>query len=106
MAPPNLWLIPGLPLAAAVITALLGPRLLRRQSHWPCILGVVGAGVLSFLVMIDVVRGGLPVVDHVTWFAAGDVSLHFNLRADGLTAVMLVTVTFVSSLIAIFSIGY
>jgi NADH-quinone oxidoreductase subunit L len=101
-----LWLIPLLPLAAAVITAFLGPRYLRRESHAPCVLAVITSCVLSVLVMIDVVRGGTPITGQVTWFAAGDVSVHFNIRADGLTAVMLVAVTFVSSLIAIFAIGY
>ena len=37
---------------------------------------------------------------------AGDVHANFSLRADGLTAVMLVMVTFIGSLIAIYSAGY
>src|SRR5262249_829067 len=41
-----------------------------------------------------------------TWFQVGNVDVTFSLQADGLTALMLVTVTFVSSLIAIYSIGY
>ena len=35
--PELLWLIPVFPLLAAVITGLLGPRVLRERSHWPCI---------------------------------------------------------------------
>jgi NADH-quinone oxidoreductase subunit L len=53
---PYLWLVPTLPLAACVITAFFGPRLLRRQSHWPCILAVVGSFVVSVLVLSAVVR--------------------------------------------------
>lgn len=103
----QLWLIPLLPLAAAVVTALLGPRFLRKQSHWPCIIAVIASCILSFAVMADVIRGNIPVVGQdIIWFAAGSADIHFNLRADGLTAIMLVTVTFVSSLIAIFAIGY
>src|SRR5262245_20951900 len=49
-----LWLIPALPLAAAVLTAVLGPRLLRQQSAWPCVLALAGSCVLSFLVLIQV----------------------------------------------------
>src|SRR5262249_20021305 len=41
-----------------------------------------------------------------TWFRAGDVDVRFLLRADPLTALMLVMITFIGSLIAIFSIGY
>jgi NADH-quinone oxidoreductase subunit L len=106
-----LWLIPALPLAASALTAALGPRWLRQQSHWPCVLGAVGACVLSFMTLIAVARGfpaeGVSgAYRYYEWFSAGDVSVGFSLRADGLTAVMLVTVTFIGSLIAIYSIGY
>ena len=40
-----LILIPALPLAAAILVALLGPKLLKDQSHWV----VIGALGLSFL---------------------------------------------------------
>src|SRR5687767_3968797 len=100
-----LWLIPALPLAASALTAALGPRWLRQQSHWPCVLGAVGACVLSFMTLIAVARGfpGEGLHGFHTYyqgFSAGEVSVGFSLRADGLTAVMLVTVTFVGSLIA------
>jgi NADH-quinone oxidoreductase subunit L len=43
-------------LAACVLTAFLGPRLLRRQSHWPCILAIIGSFVVSVMVLSAVVR--------------------------------------------------
>lgn len=43
---------------------------------------------------------------YYTWFQAGPVDVTFALRADGLTAIMLVTVTFIGALIAIFAVGY
>jgi NADH-quinone oxidoreductase subunit L len=103
---PYLWLIPLLPLAASVLTAFLGPWLLRRHSHWPCILGALGSCVLSFWVLVAVVHGGPQIQTYPTWFQAGSVDVGFTLRADALTAIMLVTVTFISSLIAIYSAGY
>ena len=39
-------------------------------------------------------------------FQAGDVNIGFALQADGLTAVMLMVVTFIGLCIAIYSIGY
>jgi NADH-quinone oxidoreductase subunit L len=133
-----LWLIPALPLLASALTALiafLGPPALRRQAHWPCILGAVGACVVSFFVLAAV--SDLPRLEgesgerspgaverateehaqaapgaheyikrSYTWIHAGEVDVGFELRADGLTAIMLVTVTFISSLIAIYSVGY
>src|SRR5262249_6668008 len=41
-----------------------------------------------------------------TWFRAGDVDVGIWFRADALSAIMLVTVTFISTLIAIYSVGY
>jgi NADH-quinone oxidoreductase subunit L len=114
---PYLWLIPALPLAACVVTAFLGPRLLRRQSHWPCILAVAASCALSVLVAAAVYQAGQPGADgeqpykfYYDWISAGEapysVELGFTLRADALSAMMLVMVTFVSTLIAIYSAGY
>jgi proton-translocating NADH-quinone oxidoreductase chain L len=104
---PYLWLIPVLPLAASVLTAFLGPRL-RQQSHWPCILATLCSCVLSLWVLAAVAQGGREIAPppYFTWFQAGSVDVGFTLRADALTAIMLVTVTFISSLIAIYSAGY
>ena len=101
-----LWLIPVLPLLAGVVTALAGPRWLRNQSHWPCIIAAGCSCVLSFFVLNAVADGFYNAKEYYTWFEAGNVSIGFTLGADGLTAVMLVTVTLVGSLIAIYSIGY
>jgi NADH-quinone oxidoreductase subunit L len=104
-----LWLIPALPLAAAVLTTLVafGPRALRPHAHWPCTLATVASCVLSFCVLFAVAGQGETVPPpYYTWFRAGTVDVGFHLRADGLTALMLVTVTFVGSLIVIYSAGY
>src|SRR5262249_45473030 len=115
-----LWLIPALPLAASAITAAFGPRLLRRHSHWPCILATIGSCILSAIVLLSVweSHGQIEWQKDLTWFSVEQVDVRatphvdkvldvsFNLRADSLTAVMLVTVTFIGSWIAIYSVGY
>jgi NADH-quinone oxidoreductase subunit L len=130
---PILWLIPGLPLAAAFLTAFLGPKLLRRHSHWPCILGAAGACVCAFITLSSVwqaarqAEGGegttTAVVRYATWIRVGvpasvvthdklpqawrhGVDIEFALRADPLSASMLAMITFVGTLIAIFAVGY
>jgi proton-translocating NADH-quinone oxidoreductase chain L len=103
---PYLWLIPVLPLAASVLTAFFGPRFLRQQSHWPCILATICSCGLSLWVLTAVAKSGLEIRTYYTWFQAGSVDVGFSLRADALTAIMLVTVTFISGLIAIYSAGY
>ncbi len=47
-------LIPALPLAAAIITAILGPRLLKEQSHLPAIAAMASSFVLSIALLITV----------------------------------------------------
>jgi NADH-quinone oxidoreductase subunit L len=45
-------------------------------------------------------------VEYYTWFRAGGVDVGVTFRADALTAIMLVTVTLISSLIVVYSVGY
>src|SRR5438105_12583351 len=113
-----LWLIPGLPLLAAALTAFLGPRLLRQHSHVPCIAAAAASCVLSVFVLLAVKDIGASgehqavataeeyVESYYTWFKAGTVDVGFTLRADALSAIMLVMVTFIGTLIAVYSAGY
>jgi NADH-quinone oxidoreductase subunit L len=117
-----LWLIPALPLLGSAAIAVLGRRVLREQSHWPCVLGAGGACLFALAVLVAVAndpvgpfRGAdlAPETDlpphlhtYCTWFQAGNVDVGLSLRADALTAIMLVMITFIGTLIAIFSIGY
>jgi NADH-quinone oxidoreductase subunit L len=107
---PYLWLIPGLPLLAAVGTTLT-TRLLRKQAHWPCVLAIIGSFVVSLLVFRTVLHEQATIVAYYPWFRVGEVGsggldIGMSFRADALSAVMVVMVTFVASWIAIYSIGY
>jgi NADH-quinone oxidoreductase subunit L len=117
---PYLWLIPALPLASAAITAVFGPGLLRRQSHWPCILATAGACVAAVMTFLAVYHGieaspsarPQAITVYYEWIKVGDagagrgVEAGFTLHADALSAMMCVMVTFVGTLIAIYSVGY
>jgi NADH-quinone oxidoreductase subunit L len=102
-----LWLVPGLPLLAAIVTALFGPKLLKQRSHLPTILGSAAACVCASVILISLLGTG-SAIDSLayTWFAAGNFEVTLSLQADTLTAVMLFTVTFVGTFIAVFSAGY
>ena len=122
--PTLLILIPALPLAAAVVTAVLGPKLLREWSHLPTIVALVGSFLFSFLLVLEVrsaaeqqesgaaAVGWEETVDLWQWAAVRDASgraafdVTITLRADSLSALMLAMVTFISSWIAIYSAGY
>ena len=123
-------LIPALPLLAAIVTALLGPRVLRTQSHWPAILGMAGACICSLLLLLAVRQQVAQPVEQVaptvgyeqvqslwTWArvpqavdagpeAGTDFQIDVSLRSDPLTVIMLVMVTFVATLVAIYGVGY
>src|SRR5262245_16326779 len=104
-----LWLIMLLPLAGSVLIAAVARRLFPAHSHLVCIAAAIGACAFSILAFIEVSGGdGRPMIigQNTPWISAGDVVVNFSLRADGLTAVMLVMVTFIGSLIAIYSAGY
>src|SRR5213595_1765479 len=87
-----MWLIPVLPAVGAVIIALFGPRFLKNQSHWPCVLSVAASALLSFGVFSAVHSEGLPQVEekpvhshsYGTWFKIGplDEAVRQQTRAD------------------------
>src|SRR3954465_6633963 len=103
-----LWMIPLLPLRARGVIAAVGRHWFPDKCHIPCIAGAVGACVFSILTFIAVAASDVsPILtgQNTPWISAGNVVANFSLRADGLTAVMLVMVTFIGSLIAIYSAG-
>jgi NADH-quinone oxidoreductase subunit L len=111
MSEPLLWLIPGLPLLGAAVAGLLGPGLLKRQSHWPVVLGCAGACAVALWVLARLIglhEGELHRITApaATWFSAGNVHVSYSIAVDPLTAVMLTAITFIGTWIAVFSIGY
>lgn len=103
-------LIPLLPLLASVTIAAAGRRWFPEQCHWPCIGGAVLAFVFALIVFVGVALNAgedmFLIGRQVHWISVGNLDANFSLRADGLTALMLVMVTFIGTLIAIYSAGY
>ncbi len=103
-----LWLIPALPLLAAAVISLT-PRSGRRLGSTLAI----GALALSFLVSCAALATALrdpaaKLVFNFTWFDLGPATagVRLGFLLDPLTALMCVMVTFVGTLIFIFSTGY
>ena len=102
-----------LPLLGAVLAGGLGRPLLRGRSHFPVILGVLGAVICSFVALFKINgqshNGGpiswmVPVYD---WLSAGGGTwFKVSFLFDPLTCVMLATVTFISLLVVIYSRDY
>ena len=63
--------------------------------------------LLSIIAFAQVAIGGLPItIDLARWIVSGDFEAMWRLRFDTLTAVMLIVVTGVSSMVHVYSIGY
>lgn len=80
--------------APAAKTVTTGSLFIGAALSWPIFLGFIAGGSHEYVV---------PVLD---WIHSGDLSVNWELRVDALTAVMLVVVTTVSSLVHLYSWGY
>ena len=100
-------LIVFLPLIGFLIAGLFGRQIGDRASQVVTSGLLVISAILSVIAFFDVALGGnsyrILVLD---WIYSGDLSIDWALKIDTLTAVMLVVVTVVSSIVHIYSIGY
>jgi NADH-quinone oxidoreductase subunit L len=96
-----------LPLLGAVIAGLFGRFLGDKGAEYTATLLLVAAAILSCFVFADVALGGnAKTIAIANFITSGDLVIDWSLRIDTLTAVMLVVVTVVSSIVHIYSIGY
>ncbi|GGM33587.1 NADH-quinone oxidoreductase subunit L [Promicromonospora citrea] len=102
------WLI-GFPLIGAAVL-LLGGRATDRWGHWLGVLASGAAAVVGFILLFRMI--GTPAeeraVDHSlgTWLSAGGLDVDLGLRLDPLSMTFVVLVTFVGTLIHIYSVAY
>jgi len=100
------------PLAGSLLagiwgTQLGGAGLGRRWSHSLTILGVFISFVLSVLTLQDVVVDGARFNQTLyTWMEVGGLKMEIGFMVDGLTAMMMCVVSFVSLMVHIYTIGY
>ena len=96
-----------LPLAGALIAGFFGRLLGSRASMVITSTFLVLAAVLSWVAFFQVGLSGQETrVELLRWVSSGDLDVSWSLRIDTLTAVMLVVVNTISSLVHVYSIGY
>ena len=96
-----------LPLLGALIAGLFGRVIGERASEIVTTAFLLLAAVLSWITFYQVGIGHAAFkVPVMRWITSGDLDVAWMLRIDTLTAVMLVVVTTVSSLVHLYSIGY
>ncbi|HEV2264841.1 MAG TPA: NADH-quinone oxidoreductase subunit L [Stellaceae bacterium] len=96
-----------LPLIAAFIAGFFGRWIGDRGAQLVTCLALVAAAVFGAIVFWSVAFGDHPrTVELLTWINTGDLQVHWALRYDTLSAVMVAMVTLVSAMVHIYSVGY
>ncbi|WP_135466457.1 NADH-quinone oxidoreductase subunit L [Crenalkalicoccus roseus] len=95
------------PLLGAAISGLFGRWIGDRVAQWSTVICMVLAAVCGIGAFAQVALGGQPTtVPIVTWMEVGGLEASWALRYDTLSAVMVMMVTFISTLIHLYSVGY
>src|SRR5689334_10491285 len=104
--------VPLAPLAGAALAGILGTtfggnRIGRTLSHTFTILGVLVAFILSAMTLKSVAVDGARFNQTIyEWMVVGGLKMEVGFLVDGLTAMMMCVVTFVSLMVHIYTIGY
>src|SRR4051812_757658 len=108
-----LWLILALPALGAVVLLIGGPLTRGAIDKWGHLLGAalpIGSFLVSLLLFFQLLgrdAGDRQVSQHLfTWFQTGGLKVGADLLYDPLSALFLLLITGVGSLIHIYSIGY
>ena len=96
-----------LPLLSAIISGFFGKIIGNKASQIVTSLFVSISALLSIYVFYDVINNGyINNVVIAKWISSGLLDVNWSIKIDQLSAVMLVVVTLVSSIVHIYSIGY
>jgi NADH-quinone oxidoreductase subunit L len=107
----QLWLIPLLPLLGFTINGLFGKRFSNTMVNAVAVGSVLASflWVVKSLNALGMFSGGLEetyVEHYFTWFQSGALSISVDFAVDRLTAIMLMIVTGIGTLIHIYATGY
>ncbi len=105
-----LWLIPALPLLGATINLLVGRRLPRALSSWLAVAFMAAAFGVSLSAVMNLLA--LPAEERVIhetlyqWIGVRDFSVNVAFWLDPLSAVMILVVMGIGTLIHMYAVGY
>jgi NADH-quinone oxidoreductase subunit L len=105
----NLYLLIVLaPLAGAIVAGFFGGRIGRVWSHRVTIAGVGISALLSLWVLYRFIWQDQPTFNGAvyTWLVSDGMHFEIGFLVDRLTALMMATVTFVSLMVHVYTIGY
>ena len=108
----TLLIVPLAPLLGSVLAGVFGTQfggnwIGRRLSHSLTILGVLVAFIVSAMTLKSVALDGARFNETLyTWMVVGGLKMEVGFLVDGLTAMMMCVVTFVSLMVHLYTIGY
>src|SRR6187431_2415178 len=107
LSPALLTVVPMAPLVGAILAGLFGKQIGRAGAHTVTILGVLISFLISAWVLWSVAVDGARFNRTIyEWMQLGGLKMEIGFLVDGLTAMMMVVVTFVSLMVHIYTIGY
>jgi NADH-quinone oxidoreductase subunit L len=96
-----------LPLVASITSGFFGKYIGDRNSEIITSLFVSISSILSLFLFYNVIVNQYESnITIASWINSGTLNVNWSIKIDALSSVMLVVVTFVSSLVHIYSIGY
>ena len=103
----SLLAVPLAPLVGSIVAGLFGGYIGRRPAHLITILGVLVSFIISAMTLKAVAVDGATFNATVyEWMTLGTLKMEVGFMVDGLTAMMMCVVTFVSLMVHIYTIGY
>jgi NADH-quinone oxidoreductase subunit L len=107
LSPALLLAVPLAPLVGAVVAGLFGRPIGRAGAHTVTILGVLVSFLISAWVLHAVVMDGARFNATIyEWMRVGSLKMEIGFLVDGLTAMMMCVVSFVSLMVHVYTIGY
>ncbi|MBP5685751.1 MAG: NADH-quinone oxidoreductase subunit L [Candidatus Methanomethylophilaceae archaeon] len=104
------WLVPFIPMMCFLIIGIIGRKTPEKGGY----IAIAGA-LLSFLIALaisfeyigsDAFANGEAIESSIRWFDIGGYTINLGYYVDGLTCVMMLFSSFISTLIFIYSLGY
>ena len=102
----TLLVVPLAPLVGAIAAGLFGRQIGRKGAHWITCIGVAISLVISIQTLLAVIDGARFNQTVYEWMNLGGLKMEVGFLIDGLTAMMMCVVTFVSLMVHIYTIGY
>jgi len=107
LSPALLTVVPAAPLIGAIVAGFFGKQVGRAGAHTVTILGVLVSFLVSSWVLWQVVNEGARFNGTIyEWMRVGQLKMEIGFLVDGLTAMMMAVVSFVSLMVHVYTIGY